>query len=85
MTPDKTLEMVKLMKSYDVIPELSFVMGKPTPTPLKDASDTIEFIRKLKAINPATEVIMYLYTPVPLDGDLYDDAKAQGFAFSRKP
>lgn len=34
-----------------------------------------------KEINPAAEIIMYLYTPVPLAGDLYDEAEAGGFAF----
>jgi anaerobic magnesium-protoporphyrin IX monomethyl ester cyclase len=41
----------------------------------------MEFIRQVKTLNPATEIIMYLYTPVPLPGDLYDDARAEGFTF----
>jgi radical SAM superfamily enzyme YgiQ (UPF0313 family) len=80
MTPDKTLEMARLMKEYDIIPEYSFVMGSP-PNPEEDAQQTMEFIRQVKQINPATEIIMYLYTPVPLAGDLYDEAQADGFAF----
>jgi hypothetical protein len=80
MTPDKTLEMARLMKQYDIIPEFSFVMGNP-PDPEEDARQTMEFIRQVKQINPATEIIMYLYTPVPLAGDLYDNAQASGFAF----
>jgi hypothetical protein len=80
MTPDKTLEMAHLMKQYDIIPEFSFVMGNP-PDPEEDARQTMEFIRQVKQINPATEIIMYLYTPVPLAGDLYDNAQAGGFAF----
>ena len=39
------------------------------------------FIRQVKEVNPATEIILYLYTPVPLAGELYDQAKAEGFAF----
>jgi hypothetical protein len=42
---------------------------------------TIEFIRKVKRINPKTEIIMYMYTPVPLAGELYEQAKAEGFRF----
>ena len=80
MTPDKTLEMARLMKQYDIVPEFSFVMGNP-PDPEEDARQTIEFIRQVKQVNPATEIIMYLYTPVPLAGDLYDNAQADGFAF----
>lgn len=80
MSTEKTLEMAKLMKSYGVVPEFSFVMGNP-PDPEGDLRQTMEFIRKVKRINPEAEIIMYLYTPVPLGGDLYEQAKADGFAF----
>jgi anaerobic magnesium-protoporphyrin IX monomethyl ester cyclase len=80
MSPDKTLAIVTKMKQYGITPELSFVMGNP-PEPEKDAQETMSFIRRVKEINPAAEIIMYLYTPVPLAGDLYDEAQAEGFAF----
>lgn len=80
MSPDKTLEIARLMKSHGIIPEFSFVLGSP-PDPEADIRDTLEFIRKVKIVSPLAEIIMYLYTPVPLAGDLYDDARAQGFAF----
>jgi hypothetical protein len=35
-------------------------------------------------INPAVEIILYLYTPVPLAGDLYKQAQACGFSFPSK-
>jgi hypothetical protein len=41
----------------------------------------MEFIRRIKKINPATEIILYLYTPVPLAGELLHEAAASGFAF----
>jgi len=37
----------------------------------------------VKRINPATEIILYTYTPVPLDGALYAEAQRSGFAFPR--
>jgi len=80
MSTKKTLEMAKLMHSYDIVPEFSFVMGNP-PDPEGDMRQTMEFIRKVKQVNPDSEIIMYLYTPVPLAGDLYDDAQAEGFVF----
>lgn len=80
MSPAKTLAIVDKMQAYGIVPELSFVMGNP-PEPEKDAHETMEFIRQVKARNPAAEIIMYLYTPVPLAGDLYDEAQAEGFAF----
>ncbi len=80
MSTEKTLEMADLMRSYDIVPEFSFVMGNP-PDPEEDMHQTVNFIRQVKKVNPAAEIVMYLYTPVPLAGDLYDDAQAEGFAF----
>ena len=80
MSPDKTLEIARKMQQYDIVPEFSFVLGNP-PDPVGDVQQTIEFIRRVKAVNPRSEIIMYNYTPVPLAGDLYDNAQAAGFAF----
>ena len=80
MHPDKTLEIARVMQEWQIIPEFSFVMGNP-PDPVADIRETIEFIRKVKRVNPEAEIIMYLYTPVPLSGQLFEEAKAQGFAF----
>ena len=80
MSTDKTLAIAELMRGYGIIPEFSFVLGAP-PDPEADVRGTIDFIKRLKKINPRSEIIMYMYTPVPLAGELYDQAKAQGFAF----
>jgi radical SAM superfamily enzyme YgiQ (UPF0313 family) len=76
-----TLELARRMKSYGVIPEFSFVLGAP-PDPIGDMEKTFDFIRTIKRVNPATEVILYTYTPVPMDGTtLYTEATRRGFAF----
>ncbi|MBI4670127.1 MAG: cobalamin B12-binding domain-containing protein [Chloroflexi bacterium] len=80
MSPAKTLEIAHKMERYGIVPEFSFVLGSP-PDPESDVRDTIEFIRRVKTVNPRSEIIMYNYTPVPLAGDLYDAAQAQGFRF----
>jgi hypothetical protein len=77
-----TLELAQRMKNYGVVPEFSFVLGAP-PDPIGDMEKTFEFIRKIKRINPVTEVILYTYTPVPMDGALYAEASRLGFAFPR--
>jgi len=76
----KTLEIARKMAHFGIVPEMSFVLGNP-PDPEGDTRQTIEFIRKVKQVNPAAEVIMYMYTPVPLAGELYEQAKAEGFQF----
>ncbi len=77
---EKTLEIARKMARYNIVPEMSFVLGNP-PDPETDTRQTIAFIRKVKEVNPATEIIMYMYTPVPLAGELYEQAKAEGFQF----
>jgi radical SAM superfamily enzyme YgiQ (UPF0313 family) len=75
-----TLELVRRMRGYGIVPELSFVLGSP-PDPLEDTRQTLEFVRKVKRVNPATEVVLYVYTPVALEGTLYDEARRSGFTF----
>jgi hypothetical protein len=80
LAPEMTLELVAKLGGLGIVPELSFVLGNP-PDPEADAVGTMEFIRRVKKLNPLTEIILYMYTPVPLAGDLYNEAKAKGFAF----
>jgi anaerobic magnesium-protoporphyrin IX monomethyl ester cyclase len=75
-----TLELAGRMRAYGIVPEFSFVLGSP-PDPMHDVDATFAFIRRLKRINPATEIVLYTYTPVPMDGTLYAQASKLGFAF----
>lgn len=79
-SPALTLELAARMKRYGVVPEFSFVLGAP-PDPEGDTLQTFEFIRRIKAVNPATEVILYTYTPVPSENGLYDAVERRGFEF----
>lgn len=73
-------ELVVRLRRLGIVPEFSFVLGNP-PDPEQDIDTTLEFIRRLKRLNPATEVILYMYTPVPRDGTLDEHARALGFRF----
>jgi hypothetical protein len=75
-----TLLLAARMRRHNIVPEFSFVVGSP-PDAMADVARTCEFIREIKEVNPATEIVLYTYTPVPLDGNLYDRARQQGFAF----
>ncbi|MCK6543728.1 B12-binding domain-containing radical SAM protein [bacterium] len=75
------------LREHDIIPEYSFVLGFPAATEdevWKLIDQEIRFIREIKSINPSTEIIIYIYTPVPTEGsDLYNQALARGFQFPR--
>jgi len=80
LTPENTLEVAAKLKQYGILPEFSFMVGCP-PDPEADARATLEFIRRLKRVNPASEIIIYFFTPVPRPGRMYEAAVADGFSF----
>lgn len=72
LSTGQTLELAHRAKQWDIVPEFSFVLGNPKD-PERDITDTIAFIRRLKAINPACEIIIYHYTPTPQRNASYGD------------
>lgn len=71
--------------SFGIIPEYSFVLGFPRPTESEvwaQIHRDIAFIRRLKEQSPATEIILYIYSPVPTEGsELQKNSQAAGFSF----
>lgn len=78
-------DFVGRMAKVGIIPELSFVLGLPGENEEKVMSqimEDIQFIKEIKNINPAAEIIIYLYSPVPTEGsELYEEIKRAGFSF----
>ena len=76
------------MKKFDIIPEYSFVLGFPGESPEKvvaQIDQDITYIKQIKEINPATEIIIYVYSPVPTEGsELYETVTASGFRFPER-
>lgn len=73
------------LKRFNIVPEYSFVLGMPGDDPKKvmhQINEDIRFIQEIKSINPDTEIIIYVYSPVPTEGsELYGMIQKQGFAF----
>jgi anaerobic magnesium-protoporphyrin IX monomethyl ester cyclase len=76
------------LKKFNIIPEYSFVLGFPAETPekvMEQIDNDITYIKEIKAINPQTEIIIYVYSPVATEGsELYEQVKANGFHFPEK-
>jgi len=76
------------LRKFDIAPEYSFVLGFPGETPeqtMQQIDDEIQFIKEIKEINPNTEIIIYLYSPVPTEGsELYNKIIEAGFSFPSK-
>jgi anaerobic magnesium-protoporphyrin IX monomethyl ester cyclase len=77
ITTEQTELMAHRTKQFGIIPEFSFVVGNPRDPEL-DTHETLKFIRKLKRINPDSEIIVQHYTPVPQKkGAMYGDVDSQ--------
>jgi anaerobic magnesium-protoporphyrin IX monomethyl ester cyclase len=73
---DQTLEAVEKCRSNGVIPELSFMLAPPRD-PEGETEKTFDFIRMIKRAHPATEVMIYIYTPLPRRRDDKNAASAR--------
>jgi len=75
------------MVEFDIIPEYSFILGTPADTEEdvnKQIDFDIRFIKEIKRINPKTEIIIYVYSPVPTEGsELSHDVVKSGFLFPK--
>ena len=63
-TTDQIAHAAAKCGEHGIIPEFSFVFGDPDE-PRREIDNTLAFIRRLKGINPAMELISYFYTPTP--------------------
>jgi radical SAM superfamily enzyme YgiQ (UPF0313 family) len=73
---------------FDIIPEYSFVLGIPAESSKQvwsQINEDIKFIKEIKKLNPKTEIIIYIYSPIPLEGsDLFEDVVSSGFKYPEK-
>ncbi len=84
-TGEQIIRFAERLKKFDIIPEYSFVLGTPASSPEKVQAQIdfdINFIKKVKAVNPKTEIVIYTYTPVPTEGsELFKQVQAEGFKY----
>jgi hypothetical protein len=76
ITTEETLALAARIRQFGIIPEFSFVIGNPRD-PERDTRETLAFVRKIKRLNPASEIIVYHYTPVPQRDSMYGKVDSQ--------
>lgn len=86
-TGQKIKSFAARIKKFGIVPEYSFVLGLPAPTEeqvWQQIHDEVAFIKEIKSINPKTEIVIYIYTPVPTEGsDLLTESAQHGFSFPK--
>ncbi len=81
-TPETLLRLAEKLWQHDIVPEFSFVLGAPAEDVDQALDEEIAFIRKIKKINPQSEIIIYVYAPVPMQGSsLFNEVEKSGFTF----
>jgi anaerobic magnesium-protoporphyrin IX monomethyl ester cyclase len=75
ITTAQILEVAARAREHGIVPEFSFIFGDPDE-PEQEIENTLVFVRRLKAVNPATELINYFYTPTPQRRGTYGDVDA---------
>ncbi|PXA83355.1 hypothetical protein DMC47_43655 [Nostoc sp. 3335mG] len=75
ITTDQIIHAAAKTREHGIIPEFSFVFGDPDE-PEREIDITLGFIRKLKTVNPAMELISYFYTPTPQRKETYGEVDA---------
>jgi anaerobic magnesium-protoporphyrin IX monomethyl ester cyclase len=75
-TTEQILAVAAKTREHGIIPEFSFVFGDPDE-PEREIENTLAFIRRLKGVNPAMELISYFYTPTPQRRGTYGDVDAR--------
>lgn len=83
ITAEQSLELARRIREFDIVPEYSLIFGDPRDSDT-DFEETVAFARQVKRINPAVEIIVQTYVPVPQRrGEMY--GRLDGFEFPATP
>jgi anaerobic magnesium-protoporphyrin IX monomethyl ester cyclase len=72
LTAEETLALARRIREFDIIPEYSFIFGNPQDAE-RDLAENIAFVRRIKEVNPAVEIVVQTYVPTPQRAGAYGD------------
>src|SRR5262249_7726384 len=82
---DTVLQLAERAKEFGIVPEFSFVLGTPSEDVDAQIERDIRYIRRIKAINPQSEIVIYVYSPVCVDdAELLQQARKFGFELPKQ-
>jgi anaerobic magnesium-protoporphyrin IX monomethyl ester cyclase len=80
---EDTLALASRIRQFKIIPEFSIIFGNPRD-PDGDSRECIRFVHQLKKLNPAAEIVVEHYTPVPQRERMYGNIQEK-FQFPTTP
>jgi radical SAM superfamily enzyme YgiQ (UPF0313 family) len=73
------------LNKFNITPEYSFILGLPADSRekvMQQIDYDINFIKGIKVINPSTEIIIYVFSPVPTESsELLNQSVKLGFEY----
>ena len=84
-TGEQAIRFAERLKKFGIVPEYSFVLGTPAPSEQQvheQIDFEINFIKRVKQVNPDAEIVLYTYSPVPTEGSaLFKQVQESGFKY----
>jgi radical SAM superfamily enzyme YgiQ (UPF0313 family) len=74
LTSEQTLELARRIREFDIVPEYSMIFGNPAGAE-QDLDANIAFVRRVKKINPAVEIVVQTYVPTPQRDGTWGDVE----------
>ena len=74
LTSDQTVELARRIREFGIVPEYSIIFGNPENAE-QDLLDNIAFVRRIKKVNPAVEIVVQTYVPTPQRNGAYGDVE----------
>ena len=81
LTSEQTLELARRIREFDIVPEYSMIFGNPDDAE-GDLAANIAFVRRIKKVNPAVEIVVQTYVPTPQRNGAWGDVEV---AFPASP
>jgi radical SAM superfamily enzyme YgiQ (UPF0313 family) len=81
LTSQQTLELASRIREFDIVPEYSMIFGNPDDAE-GDLTANIAFVRRVKKLNPAVEIVVQTYVPTPQRNGAWGDVE---MAFPSSP
>jgi len=76
LTSEQTLELARRIRQFDIVPEYSMIFGNPDDAE-RDLAANIAFVRRVKKVNPAVEIVVQTYVPTPQRNGAWGDVEVQ--------
>ena len=81
LSTGQTVELARRIREFGIVPEYSIIFGNPENAE-EDVVRNIDFVRRIKRVNPDVEIVVQTYVPTPQPNGAYGGVE---IAFPKTP